>query len=164
MLPPSLAMNSTPRPGFVTARSLIALRIDGVRGPISRISRHSHFPFSYFVILPLPDSIRHFPSAGRIMRGDLAGWGRVTLTALGFTLLLSRSPGKSSPRLSSFRDLRFLSDFPLEICIMYITARPFRKWETYLRILSPPRCAAGLTFLSRCFFPFRLLPRLRDFI
>lgn len=65
---------------------------------------------------------------------------------------------ETSPRLSSTRDLRFLSDFPFEICIMYITARPFRKWETYLAAL------AGLTFLSRCFFPFWLLPRLRDFI
>lgn len=72
------------------------------------------------------------------MRGDLAGWGRVTLTVPGFTLLLSRSTRKSSPRLSSSRDLRFLSDFPLEICIMYITARPFRKWETYLGTLLVP--------------------------
>jgi hypothetical protein len=43
-----------------------------------------------------------------------------------------RSTRKSSAQLSSRRDLRFLSDFPREICIMYITARPFRKWETYL--------------------------------
>lgn len=52
----------------------------------------------------------------------------------------------------------------------------FSSWNMYnvynrssvSKVGNLPGCSmptlAGLTFLSRCFFPFRLLPRLRDFI
>lgn len=160
MFPPSLTMSSGfRRPGFVAARSLIALRIEGAR--ISRISRHSHF--SLLVLRNSPTA--RFDQTFSFRRSDYARRSRRIGKSYSHRPCFFRARrGKSSPRLSSSRDLRFLSDFPLEICIMYITARPFRKWETYLRTLPRPRCAAGLTFLSRCFFPFRLLPRLRDFI
>lgn len=112
--------------------SLIALQIEEARTDPSNIT-----PLAIFSLLfvlrnsPVPDSIRRFPSAGRIMR-DLAGRGKSYSYRRPSLPCFFRLTRKSSPQLSSPRDLRFLSDFLLEICIMYITARPFRKWETYL--------------------------------
>lgn len=148
--------------GFIAARSLIALQVEGARFDPSNIPPLTVSPLRARVIPPLPDSIRRFPSAQPgLCERDLAGRrGRVALIVAGFTPMR-----KVLPQLSSPRDLRFLSDFPLEICIMYITARPFQKWETYLDSRPPPPSRwRRLTFLSRCFFPFRLLLRLRDFI
>ena len=116
---------------------------------------------------PLSDSIRRFPSVGRIIREDLVGIGKELVT-LSLSLF--------AVRFALFPSLDAGNFFTTILYQGSAFSFRFSSWNMYnvynrssvSKVGNLPGRStivlAGLTFLFWCFFPFRLLPRLRDFI
>lgn len=136
-------------------RSLIALQID----PLESAAAVPLTIFPFFVFLHCQIRLDVFlPQVGLCERvsprdGEKSSTRFVLLPMLGagnFSATILYSGSAFSFRFSSWN--------------MYnVYNRSFVSKVGNLPGRSTP-VLAGLTFLSRCFFPFRLLPRLRDFI
>lgn len=163
----------------VAAESLIALQIEGTRRRILSILRISFFSLLIFFFLlrtsynsPLPDSIRRFISAD--------------LSLSDYTKRISNSHGKKELLLPAprFTAQLLLLDAEKFSATIFSPGSSFSfrffSWNMYNvynrsfvskvgnlpRTRAPRDGAADFSSpaFSRCFFPFRLLPRLRDFI